>query len=60
MGYKMVRDFDYASFQVDDSIHTENPLAQGFNILQGRVEIQVPDVPPGDDYTVVRECKRII
>jgi len=56
----MVRDFDYASFQVDDSIHTENPLAQGFNILQGRVEIQVPDVPPGDDYTVVRECKRII
>ncbi|KAI0766378.1 hypothetical protein BD413DRAFT_152317 [Trametes elegans] len=31
----------------------ENPLAKGFDILQGEVNVTVPDVEPGDDYTVV-------
>ncbi|ESK95823.1 hypothetical protein Moror_12435 [Moniliophthora roreri MCA 2997] len=28
-------------------------LAKGFPILNGRQEIQVPNVEPGDDYTIV-------
>ncbi|PFH53284.1 hypothetical protein AMATHDRAFT_1355 [Amanita thiersii Skay4041] len=31
----------------------ENPLAQGFNITQGRVQVVVPNVPPRTDYIVV-------
>ncbi|TDL17219.1 hypothetical protein BD410DRAFT_794518 [Rickenella mellea] len=30
-----------------------DPLAKGFSILDGRHQIQVPDVEPGDDYAVV-------
>ncbi|OJT13975.1 hypothetical protein TRAPUB_9459 [Trametes pubescens] len=30
-----------------------NPLAKDFDILKGRFEIQVPNVTPGDDYTIV-------
>ncbi|KAF8997913.1 hypothetical protein BDQ17DRAFT_1362831 [Cyathus striatus] len=30
-----------------------NPLAQGFNILDGRVVIQVPNVAPAKDYQLV-------
>jgi hypothetical protein len=33
----------------------DNPLAQGFNILDGRVEVTVPNVPTRDDYAIVRE-----
>ncbi|EGN98381.1 hypothetical protein SERLA73DRAFT_183352 [Serpula lacrymans var. lacrymans S7.3] len=31
----------------------EHPLASNFNILDGRVEIQVPDVPTGNNYAIV-------
>ncbi|KAI8986070.1 hypothetical protein BD414DRAFT_578180 [Trametes punicea] len=31
----------------------EHPLAKNFDILSGHVEIQVPNVEPGDDYTIV-------
>jgi len=31
----------------------ENPLALGFDILDGTVRIQVPEVKPGNDYTIV-------
>ena len=31
-------------------------LASGFDILDGTVPIIVPDVEPGEDYAVVREC----
>ncbi|KAI0632211.1 hypothetical protein C8Q77DRAFT_1218678 [Trametes polyzona] len=31
----------------------EHPLAKGFDILDGRVEVKVPDVKPGNDYTIV-------
>ncbi|KII86653.1 hypothetical protein PLICRDRAFT_43293 [Plicaturopsis crispa FD-325 SS-3] len=31
----------------------DHPLASGFSILDGRVEITVPDVAPGDDYEIV-------
>ncbi|KAM5534972.1 hypothetical protein V8D89_011345 [Ganoderma adspersum] len=31
----------------------ENPLASGFDILQGWVTVTVPDVAPSDDYTIV-------
>lgn len=36
-------------------VHPANPLAKNFSILEGRHEIQVPNVAPGDDYTIVRE-----
>ncbi|OSC97236.1 hypothetical protein PYCCODRAFT_1419907 [Trametes coccinea BRFM310] len=31
----------------------EHPLANGFDILLGRIEVKVPDVEPGSDYTIV-------
>ncbi|KAI0826906.1 hypothetical protein BC628DRAFT_1338730 [Trametes gibbosa] len=31
----------------------EHPLIKDFDILKGRIEVQVPDVTPGDDYTIV-------
>ncbi|KLO03806.1 hypothetical protein SCHPADRAFT_766579 [Schizopora paradoxa] len=31
----------------------DDPLASGFSILLGRIEIQVPEVAAGDDYQVV-------
>jgi hypothetical protein len=31
----------------------DSPLAEGFNILDGRVEIKVPNVKPGKDYQLV-------
>lgn len=34
---------------------TAHPLASGFSILDGHVVVQVPDVPTGDDYAIVRE-----
>ncbi|KAI1790145.1 hypothetical protein LXA43DRAFT_522629 [Ganoderma leucocontextum] len=34
-------------------LDVENPLASGFDILQGWVTVTVPDVQPGDDYTIV-------
>ncbi|KAH7921314.1 hypothetical protein BV22DRAFT_1019579 [Leucogyrophana mollusca] len=34
-------------------IDLDNELAGGFNILDGRVVIQVPDVAPADDYALV-------
>ncbi|KAH7885267.1 hypothetical protein F5I97DRAFT_1943585 [Phlebopus sp. FC_14] len=34
-------------------IDLDNQLAGGFNILDGRVEIQVPYVPTGSNYAIV-------
>ncbi|KAI0356410.1 hypothetical protein OH77DRAFT_1400550 [Trametes cingulata] len=31
----------------------EHPLAKDFDILLGRIEVKVPDVKPGHDYTIV-------
>ncbi|KAI0647964.1 hypothetical protein C8Q79DRAFT_925001 [Trametes meyenii] len=31
----------------------EHPLAKNFDILLGRIEVKVPDVEPGSDYTIV-------
>src|SRR6266550_3715915 len=36
----------------------DNPLAQGFNITQGSVNVVVPNVPPRTDYLVVCEYTR--
>ena len=36
---------------------TDNPLAQGFNITQGSVNVTVPNVPPRNDYIIVCECR---
>lgn len=33
----------------------DNPLAENFNIRAGQVTITVPDVPPRDDYIIVRK-----
>lgn len=41
--------------KTDYIVHVANPLAKNFSILEGRHEIQVPYVAPGDDYTIVRE-----
>ncbi|KAI0074133.1 hypothetical protein K474DRAFT_1665793 [Panus rudis PR-1116 ss-1] len=37
----------------DRLIGLANRLAKGFDILDGRVEVTVPDVTPADDYAVV-------
>ena len=34
-------------------LDVEHPLASGFDILQGWITVTVPDVTPGDDYTIV-------
>lgn len=34
---------------------SEDPLASGFDILLGTIEIVVPDVTPGHDYEIVRK-----
>ncbi|KAG1885031.1 hypothetical protein F4604DRAFT_1676456 [Suillus subluteus] len=34
-------------------IDLDHPLAVGFNILDGRVAIQVPSVPTGQNYSIV-------
>ena len=34
---------------------TDNPLATDFPILDGFRTITVPDVEPGDDWSIVRE-----
>src|ERR1700691_3158155 len=57
----MVCEYGYACyFALIDDILTDHPLAQGFNILDGHVVIQVPKVSPGKKYAVVRECMQII
>jgi hypothetical protein len=43
-----------------DSIHTDHPLAQNFDILKGHVMVKVPKVKPGKKFALVRECKRSI
>ncbi|EIN12953.1 hypothetical protein PUNSTDRAFT_19047, partial [Punctularia strigosozonata HHB-11173 SS5] len=39
----------------DDSEHldVDSPLAQGFNITTGSVQLTVPNVPAKDDYIIV-------
>lgn len=32
---------------------TDNPLAKGFNILLGHIEVTVPKVPAGNNYQIV-------
>jgi hypothetical protein len=46
------------SAHVDLSINqsVDSPLAKGFPILSGRVEVQVPNVTAGSDYSVVGMC----
>ena len=34
----------------------EHPLAQGFNLSQGAVNVIVPGLVPSNDYFVVCEC----
>ncbi len=36
----------------------DHPLASGFDIREGSVQVQVPNVEPGDDYILV--CKPLI
>lgn len=36
-------------------ITSENPLAKGFNLTDGQVNVTVPDVESADDYQIV--CK---
>ncbi|KAI0667611.1 hypothetical protein C8Q78DRAFT_981562 [Trametes maxima] len=35
------------------TLETEHPLVKDFDILLGRIEVKVPDVEPGSDYTIV-------
>jgi len=37
----------------DEAGGLNDPLASGFDILLGQIEIQVPDVEPGSDYQIV-------
>ncbi|MFJ3221146.1 GPI anchored serine-threonine rich family protein [Kitasatospora sp. NPDC086801] len=41
------------ALRVGDVTLLDRILASDFDILLGRVEVTVPDVPPGDDYRVV-------
>ncbi|KIM89191.1 hypothetical protein PILCRDRAFT_813102 [Piloderma croceum F 1598] len=34
-------------------LDVDNPLAQGFNILQGHVVVKVPNVKPGKEFAIV-------
>ena len=36
---------------------TEHPLAKGFDLSQGQVQVKVPSVNPSDHYIVVCECR---
>ncbi|ETW81827.1 hypothetical protein HETIRDRAFT_247666, partial [Heterobasidion irregulare TC 32-1] len=42
-------------FQENDSenLMLDSPLASGFQLIDGQVQITVPDVPPKSDYIVV-------
>lgn len=35
--------------------YVDHPLAQGFDLRSGSQAVTVPDVTPGDDYSIVRE-----
>lgn len=37
----------------DEHLDLGNPLADGFNITQGHIAVEVPDVRPSSDYIVV-------
>ncbi|KAF8842183.1 hypothetical protein BDN67DRAFT_899879 [Paxillus ammoniavirescens] len=37
----------------NEHLDIEHPLAEGFSILQGRIDVTVPQVKPGRDYIVV-------
>ncbi|KAL4252656.1 hypothetical protein ABKN59_005329 [Abortiporus biennis] len=37
----------------DENLDIDHPLAEGFDIFQGSVDIVVPDVPQGNDYIIV-------
>lgn len=43
-------------FQANDSLNLDldHPLAQNFKLRAGNVTITVPDVPPRNDYIIVR------
>lgn len=41
--------------RVSASFYSDNPLAKGFLLTDGHVEITVPNVAPRDDYLIV--CK---
>jgi len=43
-------------FQTDDSLNLDidHPLAQNFKIRAGNVTVIVPDVPPRNNYIIVR------
>jgi hypothetical protein len=41
-------------------IHQDHPLASGFDVRQGSVDVTVPDVPPESDYIIVCESLHVV
>ncbi|KAF7791484.1 hypothetical protein EIP86_002500 [Pleurotus ostreatoroseus] len=41
----------------NEHLDAEHPLAQGFDLSQGAVDVKVPLVQPGNDYIIVREYR---
>ncbi|EKM52112.1 uncharacterized protein PHACADRAFT_262590 [Phanerochaete carnosa HHB-10118-sp] len=37
----------------DEHLDVDHPLAQGFDLREGKVQVEVPNVTPGNDYIVV-------
>ncbi|KAI0652080.1 hypothetical protein C8Q79DRAFT_1060806 [Trametes meyenii] len=50
---KVVLGYMQEGDETDEHLSFEHPLAQGFNLTQGEVEITVPDVAPSNDYIIV-------
>ncbi|KAI0375233.1 hypothetical protein BV20DRAFT_985676 [Pilatotrama ljubarskyi] len=44
--------FEYGD-DTNEHIDFEHPLADGFNLTQGHIMVQVPDVVPSNEYIVV-------
>jgi len=45
----------YMDKGTDEHLDLDNPLADGFNITEGHIQVEVPNVSPSDDYIIV--CK---
>ncbi|KAI0917120.1 hypothetical protein AcW1_007601 [Taiwanofungus camphoratus] len=43
----------YLDKGTDEHLDLDNPLAEGFNITEGHVEVEVPNVSPSNEYIVV-------
>ncbi|KAI0328182.1 hypothetical protein GY45DRAFT_1210559, partial [Cubamyces sp. BRFM 1775] len=39
--------------ETDEHLDFDHPLAEGFNLTQGHIQVRVPDVDPANDYVVI-------